>query len=213
MYMTRMRLDLNSRQTMKALVAPNLFHGAIERSFEGERKRNLWRIDNLNGVSYLILLSTNRPDLASMVCQFGVKGSSTEWETKDYTPLLERIQPGSKWRFRLVANPTKSCLKGEEDISVRGKVHAHVSVQYQETWLSERAEKYGFSIKPEEFTVVHSQWYKFRKGTDKGHLVSLLAVTYEGSLTVTDVDLFRQALTNGIGRGKAYGLGLLTIIR
>ncbi len=213
MYMTRMRLDLSSRQTMKALVAPNLFHGAIERAFEGERKRNLWRIDNLNGASYLILLSTDIPNLTSMVHKFGVKGSAPEWETRDYTPLLERIQSGSKWHFRLVANPTKSCEKREGDILVRGKVHAHVSVKYQEAWLSERAEKYGFSIKPDEFAVVYSQWYKFHKGTDGGRLISMLAVTYEGSLTVTDVDLFRQTLTTGIGRGKAYGMGLLTIIR
>lgn len=213
MYMTRMRLDLNSRQTMKALVAPNLFHGAIERAFEGERKRNLWRIDNLNGASYLILLSTDQPNLTSMVYQFGFKDSSPKWETRDYTPLLERVQLGSKWHFRLVANPTKSCSNSEGDILVRGTVHAHVSVKYQEAWLSDRAEKYGFSVEPEEFAVVYSQWYRFHKGTDGGRLISMLAVTYEGSLTVTDVDLFRQTLTTGIGRGKAYGMGLLTIIR
>ena len=39
----------------------------------------------------------------------------------------------------------------------------------------------------------------------------MLAVTYEGSLTVTDADLFRKALTEGIGREKAFGMGLLTI--
>ena len=38
-------------------------------------------------------------------------------------------------------------------------------------------------------------------------------VTYEGLLTVTDAAKFREALTSGIGRGKAYGLGLLTVVR
>lgn len=38
-------------------------------------------------------------------------------------------------------------------------------------------------------------------------------MTYEGTLRVVNPLLFRQALTNGIGRGKAYGLGLLTIVR
>ena len=41
----------------------------------------------------------------------------------------------------------------------------------------------------------------------------LLAVTYEGVLTVTDTELFCKALTEGIGRGKAYGMGLLTVAR
>ena len=43
--------------------------------------------------------------------------------------------------------------------------------------------------------------------------VSLLAVTYEGVLRVTDAALFRRTLTEGIGRGKAYGMGLLTVMR
>ena len=46
-----------------------------------------------------------------------------------------------------------------------------------------------------------------------GEQVKLLGVTYEGLLTVTDAEKFREALTGGIGRGKAYGLGLLTVVR
>ena len=41
----------------------------------------------------------------------------------------------------------------------------------------------------------------------------LLAVTYEGVLQVTDPEAFRNLLCQGIGRGKAYGLGLLTVMR
>lgn len=40
----------------------------------------------------------------------------------------------------------------------------------------------------------------------------ILSVTYEGVLTVTDEELLKVALTNGIGREKAYGLGILTIV-
>ena len=94
----------------------------------------------------------------------------------------------------------------------RGKVFAHITTKYQENWLFERAKKHGFSLEPDVFSVVSSQWLSFRKGADRQH-VSLLAVTYEGTLCVTDPPLFRQALTNGIGRGKAYGLGLLTVVR
>ncbi|MCI5956432.1 MAG: type I-E CRISPR-associated protein Cas6/Cse3/CasE [Clostridiales bacterium] len=43
--------------------------------------------------------------------------------------------------------------------------------------------------------------------------VSLQAATFEGLLTVTDAERFRRTLTEGVGRGKAYGLGLLTIVR
>jgi CRISPR system Cascade subunit CasE len=43
--------------------------------------------------------------------------------------------------------------------------------------------------------------------------VSLYTVTYEGILEITDVELFKEVLTKGIGRGKAYGCGMLTIAR
>ncbi|ANS62344.1 hypothetical protein SLINC_0120 [Streptomyces lincolnensis] len=34
---------------------------------------------------------------------------------------------------------------------------------------------------------------------------------FDGSATITDSDLLRQKITDGIGRGKAYGCGLLSI--
>ena len=43
--------------------------------------------------------------------------------------------------------------------------------------------------------------------------VRLLEVVYEGTLCVEDADVFRDTLVNGIGREKAYGMGMLTIMR
>lgn len=54
--------------------------------------------------------------------------------------LLEKMSPGSVWHFRLVANPTKSCVSAP---GKRGKVHAHVSVPHQKEWR-----------KPVRFTMV-----------------------------------------------------------
>jgi CRISPR system Cascade subunit CasE len=34
---------------------------------------------------------------------------------------------------------------------------------------------------------------------------------FEGVLQISDESLFKAALTNGIGRAKAYGCGLLTL--
>ena len=38
-------------------------------------------------------------------------------------------------------------------------------------------------------------------------------MAFEGRLKVEDADVFKDALVNGIGREKAYGMGLLTIAR
>ena len=79
----------------------------------------------------------------------------------------------------------------------------------QKEWLQKRAEKYGFQL--DSFDVTESKWVQFRKGENR-HPVSILSVSYEGYLTVLDAELFRQTMTTGMGRGKAYGMGLLTVM-
>ena len=208
MYLSRVKLDPQRRSTMKALAAPNLFHGAVEQSFSGPRERRLWRVDPLVGGTYLLILSPTLPDLSGAFEQFGAEGEEPVWEFRDYETLLRRIVPGSRWRFRLTANPTVSKVSPTGD---RGKVFGHITVGYQEQWLLERSNKHGFSLEQDAFRVMQSNWIRFRKGKENGRLVTLLSVTYEGWLTVTDAELFRTALVNGVGRGKAYGLGMLTV--
>lgn len=203
---------MRKRSTMIALNFPQKLHGAIESAFDSEeRKRKLWRIDKLGEKTYLLILSEDKPDLSNAVLQFGVSEAGIGFETKDYLPLLERIQDGTVWHFKLTANPTVSssekCKTGE-----RGNVKAHISDQYQVKWLLDRAEKHGFALNENEFCVTGVKWYIFRKGAERNR-VSILSVTYEGKLKVTDKKAFCEALINGIGREKAYGLGMLTVVK
>ncbi len=211
MYLTRMELDVGKRDTRKALLSPSMFHGAVESAFTGGRERRLWRVDEFQRRYYILLLSKQIPDLSHMAKQFGMEGSEQPWQTKSYDALLERIQTGSVWQFRLMANPTKSVKSPE--MGKRGTVYAHITPEYQLKWLLERSESHGFSIDPAEVIVSKSQWLKFYKGNQRQKPISLLAVTFEGILTVTDEVCFRQTLVEGIGRGKAFGMGLLTVIR
>ena len=204
MFLTRMKMSTENRNVMRALVAPNIIHGVIESAFPGERKRRLWRLDHLRDGVYLLLLSEDRPDLSHAAEQFG----ASAWETVPYEPLLDRIERGSRWHFRLVANPTVSRSQGENK---RGKIYAHSTVYYQRQWLLKKAEKNGFALEEDSIDVTKSQWFRFRK-KEEGQMLSLLQVSYEGVLTVTDPEVFKKALTEGIGREKAFGMGLLTII-
>lgn len=40
----------------------------------------------------------------------------------------------------------------------------------------------------------------------------LSRVTFEGIIRITDINKFKHCLIHGIGREKAYGMGLLTVI-
>jgi len=159
-----------------------------------------------------MLVSKEKPDLTAAVQQFGYADADPAWETRDYSPLLDRIIPGTRWHFRLTANPTKRG-PGNAATGVRGKVMPHITAEHQQRWLMEKAAQHGFALTEGEFLAVQSLWYHFRKPQEGNRPLSLLSVTFEGMLTVIDADLFRQTLVEGIGRGKAYGMGMLTIVR
>ncbi len=189
---------------MRAMVAPNRFHGAIEQA-DPDRTRKLWRIDTLGGAYYLLILSQEKLELTSVAEQFGF---DADYECKPYDKLLGRIVNGSRWQFRLRANPT---VQKYDETKGRGQVMAHITPAHQGEWLQKQSGKYGFSLNDGEWLVTESKWYRFKKNRNSEHTVRLLSVTFEGMLTVTDAEMFRKALTDGIGREKAFGMGLLTI--
>lgn len=218
MFLYRVALDVTRRETMRLLSSPEYLHGAIEKAFPPGRVRKLWRIDALGGQTYLLVLSPEEGNFTQVVAQYGFVGQQPPWESKPYQPLLSRLAPGQIWQFRLVANPVRAVREGEE--KTRGKVMAHVTSEQQKQWLLTRADqtggkpedsKLGFSLSENSFEVVATQWYRFHKG--HGHQVTLRTAAYEGSLQVTDPDKLALALTEGIGRAKAYGCGLLTLSR
>lgn len=210
MYLSRIALDAGRSEVIRLLAFPNLLHGAVEGCFSGGRRRNLWRVDAVGGRTWLMILSETPPDFESLAGRYGGEGPSPSWEVKPYDPFLDRLAAGQTWQFRLRANPVRGSGREREGERSRGRLYNHVTLDQQKAWLAARAEVHGFAVEADAFDVVHSQWYKFRKG---GGEVSLIAVTFEGRLTISDPALFRQALTSGIGRGKAYGCGLMTIAR
>ena len=123
--------------------------------------------------------------------------------------MLNKLSDGEIWKFRLTANPAvREVHKGDSE---KEKIRACKIIDEQKAWLLNRARKHGFQLSNDSFEVVQNKWRIFYK--EYRNKISLLSVTYEGILTITNADLFRETLINGIGRGKAYGMGLLTIVR
>lgn len=206
MYLSRIELDTGRDKTLKAIATPAMIHAAIEGCFpkrEDGKERKLWRLDTLGGKHYLLLLSPDRPDFKGFCAQFCKDEASGE--TKDYAPLLSHIEAGQKWRFRLRANPTYSSASSD---GKRGKLFVHTTPIHQRGWLQKKAAQFGFSLEEGFFDTVQNDPMKFRRDQKE---VTIAAVVFEGELTVTDAAQFRNALTGGIGRAKAYGCGLLTV--
>lgn len=209
MYLHRILLDLNKRDTVFALGNPRLLHAAIEGSFVGERERKLWRLDSYQGKYYLLVLSNQASEFKPLVARYGVRDAAVE--RLDYARFLEKLEAGQTWKFRLVANPVQSSVKNTrtDGENIRGSVHAHVTIDQQKQWLLSRQESLGVRILQEQFDVTATNWYQFKK-RDKNQ-VSLKVAAYEGVLEIENAELLKKVLVGGLGRAKAYGCGLLTL--
>ena len=120
-------------------------------------------------------------------------------------PQVKAFQPqfaaGQVCRFRLRANPT---VKRDK------KRHGLTSEDEQLAWLQRKGVAGGFEVR--SVTVVpegsDSVWRK--NDTDA---MSFLAVCFEGTLHVMDGAAFLRAFQHGIGSGKGFGFGLLSLAR
>lgn len=219
-YLSRVEVDVKNRAKTKDLTHLGAYHNWIEQSFPkeiatGERHRHLWRLDTLAGKRYLLIMSQSRPD-SDLLLKYGVVGTVV---TKTYDTFLDKIQDGQIMRFRLTANPTHTITPPGKK---RGKVFPHVTVAQQEKWLVDRSEKSGFQLVKQvgvddltetgtlAFEIVGRDWPMLHR--NPGRAVRLSRVTFEGLLRVEDAETFKQTLVNGIGREKAFGMGMMTVI-
>mgnify|MGYP002868749483 CR=1 FL=1 len=139
--------------------------------------------------------------------------------------LYYRIGVGMQLLFRLRANPTKrlrSNVVGQED-KLSGKRVALLRESEQVAWLARKGEQHGFRLlgadgNPEMLSVQVAKqeeswgWYRRDSGTgDVSEHLNFGAVVFSGLLEVTHQEQFQTALVNGIGSGKAFGFGLLSI--
>lgn len=165
----------------------------------------LFRIDPLpNGRVMILVQSAIEPD-------WGYAFHNADYllaAPPEVKPFEPRFSKGQCLRFRIAGNPTRRLSKHspdakEESIGKRVPVPTDQLID----WLARRAESAGFFIQRDATTLQPGYIYMNKNG--KGQ--RLRSVLFDGLLHVTDSDAFRQALVCGIGSGKAFGFGLLSV--
>jgi CRISPR system Cascade subunit CasE len=205
------------RGTRTLLASPQSMHAAVLAAFPpqpepvGDAARVLWRVDrDAEHDVILYLCSPERPDLTHLVEQAGWPTTSS-WQTRDYTPLLERLAAGQPWAFRLTANPVRRVRDAKHPD--RGAVRGHVTAAQQVEWLLTKAAGAGFTVATASdgepaVTVAERVVKNFAR---QGATVTLATARFDGVLHVSDEQLLRHTLVAGLGRAKSYGCGLLTL--
>ena len=220
MFLHRIHLDLRCREARRDLSDPYQLHSTLCRAFSmPERKcaegEILWRHEpetDPTGYPRILVQSLTIPDWAGI----GVKGwlakTDPAVDLKDRLKL-DSLKIGQRFRFRLRAN---AC------VARNGKRLGLLRLEEQETWVERKGKRHGFSLlelapfdlseSPQKRVYVRiSQEQMLRGNQHSGNAIQIFSVLYDGILTVTEPDSFRDTLQTGIGHGKAMGLGLLSL--
>ncbi len=209
MYLSRVEIDMTNRIVLRTLNHLGAYHNWAEQAFPDEvraetRSRKLWRIDRIKGKRYLLVVSETEPNCEQLEI-YAVKGS---FACKDYEPFLKSVKQGDSFLFRVTLNPVHSVI---EESRSRGKVYPLYSEEEQRKFFFDRSVKHGFHVDEDQFLIKEKgEEILRRKGKKR---VDLVKAVYEGRLIVEDADLFVELLCHGMGREKAYGFGMMTVIR
>lgn len=218
MYLSRIQLNRRRRDAWRLLSSPQRMHAAVLASFPdpptggtGNSPRVLWRLDTDGDRTHLYVVSPEPADLAHIAEQAGWP-TLERGECRDYRPLLDRLEEGQSWAFRLTANPTRYVTPASGG---RARRLAHVTVAQQQQWLLDKAASCGFSIlatdtgEPDLAVTARTvQTFDRRGGAAP---VTIGTAQFDGRLEVIDPGALGHTLVTGVGAAKAYGCGLLTL--
>ena len=124
---------------------------------------------------------------------------------------------GDNLRFRLRANPTVCRVNRDSEGNRNPKRVGLYKEEEQLEWLSRIGERHGFSVNLQAVLVTDLNKKDGYKPADETgsqkQSIKCYMVDYDGKLTVTDAEALHRALQHGIGRGKAWGCGLLSLAK
>ena len=203
MYLTKLTLDSRHPGARRDLADAYEMHRTLARAFVPDDStppiRFLWRLEppRSGAVPCEVLVQSGTPGRWSAIEAF--EGYASKVEPNKSVDLETFVRRGAGYRFRLVANPT---------VTREGKRLGLLRDDEQLAWLSRQAARHGFVVAQ----AVRMGSARLTARIVGGHpTMTLQSVRFEGLLTVEDAGSVSETLVGGIGHGKAFGLGLLSL--
>ncbi|MFF1497208.1 type I-E CRISPR-associated protein Cas6/Cse3/CasE [Streptomyces sp. NPDC058304] len=203
--LARIRLNLHSRAVNRDLRDATEMHRTLMKLVpdglgDSARMRSglLYRLDATENATTLLVQASAALTADRLPADYG------EIEVKDLGPMFEALRPGLGVRYRIAVNPAKRERLPVEEKNKRGSV-VPLSGPDADQWWTRRATEAGLQLKTLLPTPLDPA--RRRGGPPLRHSL----VRYDGTASVTDPLALTTALLSGIGRGKPYGAGLLTL--
>lgn len=205
MYLSRLVLDPRHPHARRDLASPYEMHRTLSRAFamgaNSVPVRFLWRLErNADGGPATVVL-VQSAERASWDALAPLQGYAAQVLGNKQVDLDALIRLGRPYRFRLLANPT---------VTRERKRYGLTCEQDQLSWLARQGVRNGFIVRACVRTA--SERLKIRQGR-MGNKIVLDTALFEGVMEAQSVDLLRKSLLNGLGHGKAFGLGMLSLAK
>ena len=107
-----------------------------------------------------------------------------------------------RYAFEILLNPSQRDSKSRKLIAIRGQ-------EALRTWFLAKCPSWGFAADAPTLEVRRTGVLAYKKN---GQTCTHNLAHFVGQLTVTDRPKFKQSFTEGVGRAKSFGFGLLQII-
>jgi len=215
MYLSRLILNPRNRRVQREVAEPYQMHKSLMRCFpndlDHEQDRVLFRVESnpRSGTLTILLQSTLEPEWG-WLDEDGARGYLLD--VAEPNPAVKsfvvNVAAGQTLAFRLRANPTVKRKFPSGD-------HKRVGIYGEEKqieWLRRKGEHHGFRLLSARTSgqdeVNGSAWRNGHK-----HRLKLVAVQFDGLLQVIDPERLGEAVRQGIGSGKGFGFGLLSLAR
>lgn len=228
-YLSKIRLNPLRRDAQRLLQSPQRLHAALLGAFppgENGGGRLLWRLERRTHEAEVLAVSGSSPDWSHLIEQAGWPDADGGAPVvADYQPLLAAIAPGREFAFRTTLNTVRASARPQKPTASQGRrteagMASRVgqrTAAHQIDWFLSRAagdsSRWGFTVgglDEPRARLVGREHLRFSRRRGEPPVV-LDVATFEGVLRVTDSDRMRATLIDGIGKGKAYGCGLVTL--
>lgn len=159
----------------------------------------LFRLEESRSGVSLLIQSQVHPELDRLPSGYATAA------VKDLDPLLSRLRTGLPVHYRIAANPSKRLAKA--DAQHKAKQVVALTGAAADEWWSRKAAQHGLALSSLLATPMPSAIGK----TNQGQRVRHSMTRFDGLAVVADAERLRTAIAEGIGRGKSYGCGLLSL--
>ena len=195
-------MDLSDSLVRAALTDRQKMHRLLTGCFQNQRSNaDILFCSRIKGLVVEVYLYSSIPVIRKCIPS-GIRLAAE----RDVTFWLDSLKTGMHLSFQIETAPFKKVA--EEGIK-NSRRRAIVDPEERISWLERKAQQSGFVIctllesKAERIVVNHSP--------DKGGRFFVDTFKYTGTLQITDGDSFQNTVKNGLGPGKAYGLGMLLL--